>query len=514
MFFNLLVTVLLLTRVFSLSWGNGYFFHPDENNMAWAVERLSWPELNPGFFAYGQFPLYLVYYFYQFLLFVSGGGVFARVPFDQAVYLLRLVSALFSVLTVLFGYQLAKQLALKNDRLAKIYSLLLVFCPGLVQATHFGTTESILIFSAVTTAFFGFRFWHKQEKKDLFFLGLVLAIGVASKASAALFLPVAFLLVLGRPKRVKNLFIFTLCLMLLVLLLSPYSLLDYQSFLSTFNYEARVASGAISVFYTSQFIDSQAFVFQLLKILPWVLGLPSFVFLIFTVFKNFKNLFKKSVWSSRFLIPAITILPWLIFNGLLFAKWTRFLIPVVPFLLLIVAWQLSRLSKKMSYLLLLVLVLPGIVFSKIYFEKDIRIKTSDWLNQNIPVGSVVLSEGGNVVDLPVGGSERFETINFDFYSLENNPEKQDELVESISRADYVLLPSRRVFANRWQRPETFPATFEYYQQLFSGQLGFKLVKEFKVFNWWQEILLGGDLSSEETWTVFDHPTIRLFGRID
>jgi len=91
MFFEyFLLFLLLLTRLVRLNWGGDLFFHPDENNMAWAVERLAWPNLHPHFFAYGQFPLYLTYFSYQVWSFVLGKGSFQIVPFSKAIYLLRI----------------------------------------------------------------------------------------------------------------------------------------------------------------------------------------------------------------------------------------------------------------------------------------------------------------------------------------------------------------------------------------------------------------------------------------
>lgn len=49
--------LVIITRFIGLNWGNGYFFHPDENNMASAVSRLKPDNLDPDFYAYGQFPL-------------------------------------------------------------------------------------------------------------------------------------------------------------------------------------------------------------------------------------------------------------------------------------------------------------------------------------------------------------------------------------------------------------------------------------------------------------------------
>lgn len=61
-----LVCAAFYTRLVGISWGLPYPMHPDERNMAVAVESLKLSEhLNPHFFAYGQLPLYLAYFFYS-----------------------------------------------------------------------------------------------------------------------------------------------------------------------------------------------------------------------------------------------------------------------------------------------------------------------------------------------------------------------------------------------------------------------------------------------------------------
>ena len=50
-----------VVRLVGLQWDQRHFFHPDERAIAMAVERLSFSplQLNPHFFAYGSFPLYV-----------------------------------------------------------------------------------------------------------------------------------------------------------------------------------------------------------------------------------------------------------------------------------------------------------------------------------------------------------------------------------------------------------------------------------------------------------------------
>ena len=514
MFFRwLLIVSLLASRLVGLKWGNGFFFHPDENNMAWAVGRLSWPNLNPQFFAYGQFPLYLVYFSYQVLAFVSGSHFFQNIPFSWAVYLLRFWSAFFSIATVIVAWLLAKQI-FKKEKWANVYVLLLIFASGLIQIAHFGTTESIMTFVGLSLAYFCLKFQENKKNLFLFFLALISAIGLASKLSAALFLFGPLMVLLRSKKKLLNLFIFGTLTFLLIVFFSPYYLLDFSESWRIFKYESGIARGSIPVFYTRQFIKTKPVIFQLTKIFPWTLGLPMFFLLIPSLIFFILNPASQAD-RSKFLILNSVFLPWLFFNSFLFTKWTRFMTPILPFLVLPVVWFLkeaSRKKQKFIYFLLFLLVIPGVVFMKIYFWPDVRFQASHWMNKNLPKNSVILSEAGNVVDLPLFNHQDFKVINFDFYNLDESSTGQQELMELIARADYILLPSRRILADHIRLPNKFSKTAEFYNQLFSGELGFDLVKEFRPFFSGAEFFLGSDLDSEETWTVFDHPTIRLFAK--
>ena len=115
--FILLFVVLLYTRFINIGWGLPYPMHPDERNMANALQGLkcefSIRQLadcfNPHFFAYGQFPLYLSYV----LIWISKGfkdfGKFL-ITFDEAVISLRIISAMVSVINVFILFKIIKRI--------------------------------------------------------------------------------------------------------------------------------------------------------------------------------------------------------------------------------------------------------------------------------------------------------------------------------------------------------------------------------------------------------------------
>lgn len=135
---------------------------------------------------------------------------------------------------------------------------------------------------------------------------------------------------------------------------------------------------------------------------------------------------------------------------------------------------------------------------------DIRIQATSWINKNIVSTAQVLSESGNVVDIPLSGSQ-ISVTNFDFYELDDvgSFEKINQLIDT---SDYIFIPSRRVFKN--QNNSKFPYTQNYYQNLFSSRSNYNLIKTFSNNN---SLFLDSE-KAEETWSVFDNPTIRIFSK--
>ncbi|HPD44992.1 MAG TPA: glycosyltransferase family 39 protein [Candidatus Woesebacteria bacterium] len=499
MFFNkkkltigFVIGCLLFSRFVKINWGDGFFFHPDENNMARAITNLSNTNLDPHFYAYGQFPLYLVYFIFR--------GVTLKSPsFAQAVLGLRLTSAVFSCLTIYCFYLLSKEVfRCFNDQI--IFLLFLIFSPGLIQIAHFGTTESILVFVFVFDIYLAFLLKRKYQFKYLIWAGIITGVGVATKITALVFtLPIIIAL--------KFSLLPTVYYLLITLMtgigLSPYSLINFPDFLSSMRYETGVARGATKVFYTNQFLSTKPYWFQIKNIFPYVVGLPVFIFSCLGLIKirhhrNFKTIF------SFFLLPSLI---YFLYFGQLYVKWTRFMAPIFVVFPLLAAYWISQLkSKSFKSIMIILAILPGIIFLNLYLRPDIRLSASQWMDENLNDGSVILSEAGNIVDLPLNTSRSFMVRNFDFYNLENSPDKLADLYQYVERANYILVPSRRVFKN--QTGSRFPSSSQYYQDLFSGQLGFSLVKTFQTPNYF---ILDPE-NAEETWTVFDQPKIRLYAR--
>lgn len=453
--------------------------------MATALSNLRPGHFNPNFFAYGQFPLYLGYVLLLLL----------QIPnnFANSVYILRFISAVTSCISLFYLLKIYNKLLPKQTLF--LASLLFIFTPGLIQLAHFGTTESLLIMF-----FLALIFYSLQE--NFLLAGLLLGLTAAIKISGLMFAIFPFLLILvSTNRKFINLIKLILPVPLFYFLSSPYNFFDWPNFVSSMQYETAVATGKLAVFYTSQFQSTIPYLFQLKNIFPFAWGLPIFV-LFFPALFYFLRINR----SKKTLLILITSLFIFLYFGQIYVKWFRFMSPIffLPSLLLPPFIQNFK-SKFIQFFLTFFCILPGCLFMYRYFRSDTRVQASIWIENNLK--GKILSEDRNVVSLPFNASSSQTIENLDLYDLDNNPSLVSNLSTALKNADYILIPSRRVFAN--QNNPSFPIANHYYTSLFSGYLGFKLLKEFSIYPPW----LNDELNAEETFTVFDNPTIRVYGKI-
>ncbi len=128
---------------------------------------------------------------------------------------------------------------------------------------------------------------------------------------------------------------------------------------------------------------------------------------------------------------------------------------------------------------------------------------------------------------PFGGIYQ-QDMNFNMY-WDDNPQKLARFERILTESDYIAISSSRQWASLTRLPERFPLVTTYYRNLlgcppeetiehcynvaqpgmFTGSLGFELVKVFQ-----SNPQIGSfeinDQSSEEAFTVYDHPKVFIF----
>lgn len=532
--------LLIYTRFVNLDWGLPYPMHPDERNMANALQQLKCeipnikfqiPNLkecfNPHFFAYGQFPLYLSYGGVQLMKFLNG-DLGTPISFQEAVFSLRMISAVSSVITVfillrILGLlEILGRLEKKNFILYSLFFILFTFSPVLIQFAHFGTTESLLILFYSFIIYISLLYLQRKIQYSIFiilsslFSGLAIATKVSSIAFSILTIFVLMTCVSRSYKRLILLGKFVLLTIVFFIFFSPHTIISFREFFSSVQYESAIALGQVKVFYTRQFDHSIPIIFQVTKIFPYALGWPVFIL-------GSLGFLALSWKDKKINLLRFAILIYFIPNAFLYVKWSRFMAPVFPIVIIFATLFINemRVINVKKIIIVIITILPGLAYLSVYQNLDVRFKASEWIYKNIPENAYILSETANIVDLPLpnksyNGYKNYNYISFNFYDLDESPKLQSELKDHLEKADYIFIPSRRLFANHAQ--EKYKILNQYYVDLISGKLGFEKVAEFDSFPkiCWpfnKNCLVFEDEHAEETWTVFDHPVIRIFKKI-
>jgi hypothetical protein len=189
----------------------------------------------------------------------------------------------------------------------------------------------------------------------------------------------------------------------------------------------------------------------------------------------------------------------------------------------------KSIRKIVSSVIIIFLILFSIVYSlmfvNMYSYKNTRISATEWMLTNLPAGAVLGVEHWDD-RVPVYGGERFQYEELGLYELPDDEAKWTMMREKIERVDYIVLASNRLYVplqkltdcNRYKK--CYPMTARYYQELFSEKLGFTKVADFHVFPIipFSEQLFGkhigiDDQGADESFTVYDHPRVTVFGRI-
>jgi hypothetical protein len=518
-------------RFYKLNWGEGYFFHPDEYHIVRGVSELSFPDkMNPHLFSYGSFTVYTIYFLRLFLSKILNAPLSNLNPFLIG----RVLSAFYSTVSIIVVYLLSKEL-FKKKAYTFLAAILVALTPGLIQQAHFATPESSLTFWILLTIFLWISWMKTKSWRYLALSAVTFGLATGIKIVALTLLPlflftIFFDLYTLKAMRIKTLLqkLLTLAIFLVsFFIVFPYSILDYKNFISSMNYEGSVASGKLAVFYTRMFFETKPVLFQVQKILPYTIGpvllLLGILGFGISIYAILKQLVQRREKDYPWIVTTFSFVLLFFSNAFLFAKWARFIAPTFTFFSffsLLAVQKLTSLFKSesrnrvfniLSSFVLATTFLYSLAVFSIYRRHDVRVAGNTWLNENIPSNSLVLTEAGNMLEIPLTGN--LKKVSFDFYNLDENPDLPAQLTYYLSKADYFIIQSRRIYLDHQKFPKKFPKTARFYYLLFSGNLGFEKIAEFTSFprleigSWKLEI---DDEQSEETWSVFDHPVIRVY----
>ncbi len=315
---------------------------------------------------------------------------------------------------------------------------------------------------------------------------------------------------------------------------TPYALLDAGAFVGDVLTQARMASNAGMWPFTVQYIDTPPFIYQLQQSSVWGLGLPLGIVAWLAVPFTAVMLFKSPATRRYDLLILVWVVPTFFLLESFEVRFQRYVFPLVPFLVLLASRMLlwlvdwsrgvepsgpslaglgnrlnlrwpgrefqdglsslrgrlpgavrryaSGIRLRWSWLAVgLVAVVLGstvfysLAFQRVYAREHPAVTASQWLNDNGPPGTAIVSD--NHWDEFVPDLDRYTTWQFPVYD-NDILEKMDSLAQRLASSEYLVFYSHRPYSSVARVPERYPLSASYYHRLFDGDLGYRLERTF------------------------------------
>ena len=314
-----------------------------------------------------------------------------------------------------------------------------------------------------------------------------------------------------------------------LILVQPYAFLDFSVFWGDVIEQSEMVRRIRDYPYTRQYIDTVPYLYQVRQLatfgLGWPLGVVAWAGLLYSslrgmpirlgvVYLAFGWFIPLAIllYSSSFLAIGVAsiialvalsltllvrsrdsrcdllllswVVPYLLITGVFDVKFMRYLMPVTPILIIFGIRMLidlrHRFAMKKAYLahlanviiavVVLATIVYGISYTSIYQEPHTAVRMSEWINDNVDPGSVLLTEHWEE-GIPNLGKYQIRTL--ESYNPDG-PLKLNDMATNLAEADFVVFFSNRLYGTITRLPERYPLTSAYYRRLFSGDIGYQL----------------------------------------
>lgn len=537
-------------RWYGVDWALPNIFHPDETRLLYAMNDLSFKDgdFDPDFFAYGSLPIYLLKIAHE----TAKRLISPTVNFFLVG---RSLSAFWGSLTLMLLYRFGRRFF--SSRVALLGTTFLAFTVLHIQLSHFLTVDVFLTLLVVWAVYWMAALVNGVTPARHYLLsGVAIGLAMATKFSAlplygallgahAVMLlraygdrsmfqafprqsifrntrhPVLWLWMLLGAALLVSALVFTLC--------QPYAILDFAEFSRQIKEQSDMARGVTQPPYTIQYEGTPAYTYPIRQLLRHSLGIPlGLLVLLGTCALTLNVLLKlprRPQQIAHFPITIFVILLWVVpvflVVGGFQVKFLRYMLPLIPFFCLLGAAWVDQLLERfaawriVTYTAVALVIgysaVYALAFLSVYAREDPRVQMSRWLYEHVEPGATVLTELWEFVGLvPVDGRHpgEYHLEGMDLYGPDSE-QKLRTLADQLSRADAVILATRRLYGSILRVPERYPLTTRYYRELFGGRLGFGppdvFVNEPTVLG-----LTFPDDFADESFSVYDHPKTIIF----
>lgn len=587
----LLFGLALLVRLWRPDWYSHRLFHPDER---WLFDKTAelhlWAEpgkTDAAGMQYGSLPLYVVSVVKDGLNAVTHMGAH-----PASIVSGRSVTGVVDALTVAATYLLALQLL--GSGWALFAALLIACAPLHIQLSHFFTVDPWLACFATFTLAASLRWTRKPSLALSAGMGVLYAAALASKSSGLpLLAPIVLAHLWGlfspgltlkeraqrRQLAWQGLAVAAVATLAAFFVFMPWAFLNFHKFYAnqTAQQDILVKGSPGGVPFVRQYWDT-GMGFHLKNIALFYLGLPAGLLALIAA-PVLGILALMGAWRAQRVqaaprargaraVPAeataagqwqtalgpLLILAWALpyfaIVGSSFAKFARYMLPLLPSLAVLLSLALARCAARratatrvLTWTLALFAFGYGWGYALTYTHPHPWIEASQWADENIPAMTpdptapggqrptrVLNEDWGD--DLPVdvpgipnvhyddlkGKPGQVNVVEWD------SPNKLDRLCTSLSQVDVLFLADPRAYGTYLRLPVRFPLTHAYYDLLFSDpqRLGFERVHEssnpIKLFGLValpdsRTPAVPRALWADESFTLYDRPHAFIFRRV-
>ncbi len=533
----------IVCRFVGLGWDEGLQLHPDERFVIDLVGKIGWPEtwlvwfdstrspFNPAnlenaHYVYGQWPL---------LLGKLAALATGKSDLGASLPLARGLSAVCDSFTVILTFFVARHVLPRHWAL---FAAALVALSALhVQQSHFFTVDNFAAFWMLSAFWQGARWQDKGRARDALGCGACLGVALACKISA-LFIafPLLVLLLFGIGKHPLRRVIAG-ALGCIALALLTFRVFQPMAFTGEFGFfdvrpdprfwrdlasQAAITNGTADVPFNVQWVGRVPWLFSARNLGFWGYGWGLLVSGALGIVFVLLSLRKRDERTPVTLASALFCLVLFGVQGATFSKFTRYFLPMTPFMALLAAhaWQklASRANGRRAWLRIGPPLVAGftalwcVAVTSIYTRPHTRLEASRWIVKNIAPGTRTINETPWDESLPIGwapsGTGGLRSQLLGSYDADTD-EKREHILRLLDESEWLFLSSGRSWQNIPLWPDKWPLTSRFYYALWNGDLGFEVAREFTSYPRLGPLQFPDD-EAEEALSVYDHPRVILW----
>lgn len=414
----LIVIVGVLLRVIGTNYGFPFIFHPDEPTVIRSALGIRFSP-NPGHFDWPHLHIYLNYFL--FMIFAKFRGLLSFLDLrsyflgfwdDRTIFYLlsRLFSSLLGAFTIIPIYLTSGRFYGKSTAL--FCALLFSIIPFHVMDSHYALVDVPMVFWVSWSLYFSSNIIYSSKLKNYVLGGLLVGLAASTKYNGGLTLlmiAIAHLIrVMGNKNErlfsvvgLKNLFVAGISSLVGFVLGTPYSVLDFKTFIRTDGPKGALWQftnvGKVELIpHISQFLN--VLFVKLTDDLGYTIMALFFIGIVYC-------LIKKRSTESLFLIINVIFLIWYI-SGFEKVR-SHYLMISYPFIVILSGFMAKLISdsfKKKSKILncvfmVIVLIVPFAMSIKetlAYAKPDTRNILYSWLSKNVTKQDIIVYDGDNL----------------------------------------------------------------------------------------------------------------------